>query len=142
MNYFLGPRTYLSPGHFFALKEGTACVGAHPRHCHPERSEGEGTAVVCFYASIRPAARFQSAGSRSYQSQLKSTHAGFIFSISAIFLALVQPFNCFSRSIAFVTSSKPANHTSRSQFYRAVKPSCSLHLCSKTRLSRFPVTPI
>jgi len=38
----------------------------------------------------------------------RSTQRGFRDSISAIFFLLTHRFSCFSRSIAFVTSSKPS----------------------------------
>ena len=42
----------------------------------------------------------------SYQLRLKSSQWGFTDAISLIFFSRRQPFNCFSRPIAFRTSSK------------------------------------
>ncbi len=38
-----------------------------------------------------------------YQARLKSFHSGLLFSMSAVFLSRLQPFNCFSRAIAVAT---------------------------------------
>ena len=51
----------------------------------------------------------------------RSCQRGFTDSISAIFLDLRQPFNCFSLLIAFSTSSNPSQYTSRLQWYSRAK---------------------
>jgi len=58
----------------------------------------------------------------SYQLRLRSSHFGFTDSMSAIFFARVQPFNCFSRLIALRTSSNLSKYSRRSTPYFEVKP--------------------
>lgn len=51
--------------------------------------------------SFHSVARFKSAGPTSCHSRLKSTHAGFAFSIKAIFYSLRQPFKLFLSTDSF-----------------------------------------
>ena len=76
------------------------------------------------------------------QCSARSSHRGFIFSISAIFFSLRQPFNCRSRRFATYTSSYSSYYTSRLHLYFFVNPSISPDLCWKMRASIKPVMPM
>jgi hypothetical protein len=68
-----------------------------------------------------------------YQPALRSCHAGFFATISAIFLIRRQPLICFSRVIALPTYWKRSKYTSRSSLYCAQKLDPAPCLCSQTR---------
>ena len=77
----------------------------------------------------------------SHSSEI-SFHSGLVLSISWFFLALIQPFNCFSRLIADFGSEYVSKYTSLWTLYLAVKPSASLFLCSYNRRFKSFVTQI
>jgi hypothetical protein len=92
--------------------------------CHPERGRflaDEGPAVrfasflvllrfsFCFvsrFASLFGFAGFYPGDRKAEVCPAKSSHVGFVFSISAIFLARLQPLISFSRRIAALMSVK------------------------------------
>jgi hypothetical protein len=81
--------------------------------CHPERGrfladEGPAVSLCIVFAVSRSSAfvSFYDVGRKGEVCPAKSSHVGFVFSISAIFLARLQPLISFSRRIAALMSVK------------------------------------
>jgi hypothetical protein len=102
----------LSLTHHFQI-----CVACYFRRLFycviPSVAEGPRIFLDAGHFDFTSGTRSRAAPNPLRHSELKSSHAGFIDSISLIFFARVHPFSCFSREIAVAGSANSSNQTSR-----------------------------